>query len=149
MHGGGSRHRYRARYKAGRGRSVSLDEVTVAEFEGASGAADQGSDGARRAYDGYVARVRESGRHAVRSRQVSERFIRMTERHPDLPRLRLHDLRHTHATVLLEAGVPLVVVAKRLGNSIEVCGNVYQHVNSEMQLDPAEHGAALLANKAL
>src|SRR5271154_5506835 len=34
-----------------------------------------------------------------------------------LPRIRLHDLRHTHATLLLKAGVPIKVVSERLGHS--------------------------------
>jgi len=29
----------------------------------------------------------------------------------DLPRIRLHDLRHTHATLLIKAGVPVKVVS--------------------------------------
>lgn len=33
-----------------------------------------------------------------------------------LPRLTLHELRHTHATILLRAGVPVHIVAKRLGH---------------------------------
>ena len=31
----------------------------------------------------------------------------------DLPQLRLHDLRHTHATLLLKAGVPIKMVSER------------------------------------
>lgn len=33
-----------------------------------------------------------------------------------LPRLKLHELRHTHATILLRERVPVHVVAKRLGH---------------------------------
>jgi integrase len=76
--------------------------------------------------------------------RVSETFIRFVRRQADMPRLRFHDMRHTHATILLRAGVPLVAVAKRLGNSVEVCGNTYSHVNAEMSLDYAERGAALI-----
>jgi integrase len=49
-----------------------------------------------------------------------------------LPVARLHDLRHVHATTLLRAGVPVHVVAARLGHadpSITLC--VYAHVISE------------------
>ncbi|MFJ1510816.1 tyrosine-type recombinase/integrase [Cellulosimicrobium funkei] len=33
-----------------------------------------------------------------------------------LPRIKLHELRHTHATILLRERVPVHVVAKRLGH---------------------------------
>ncbi len=36
---------------------------------------------------------------------------------PALPPMRLHDLRHVHATLLLKAGVPVHVVAARLGHA--------------------------------
>ena len=34
-----------------------------------------------------------------------------------LPRIRLHDLRHTHASMALQAGVPVKVVSERLGHA--------------------------------
>ena len=34
-----------------------------------------------------------------------------------LPVIRLHDLRHTHATILLPPGVPVHVVSQRLGHA--------------------------------
>jgi integrase len=37
--------------------------------------------------------------------------------HPDLPVIRLHDLRHTHATILLRKGVPVKAVSVRLGHT--------------------------------
>ncbi len=47
----------------------------------------------------------------------------------DLPRIRLHDLRHTHATLMLQAGVPVKVVADRLGHAdISMTLNTYAHV---------------------
>ena len=46
----------------------------------------------------------------------------------------LHGLRHTHATMLLEAGVPLKVVSERLGHSsIAMTADTYQHVLDHMQ----------------
>lgn len=35
----------------------------------------------------------------------------------DLPRIRLHDLRHTHASIAVKAGVPIGVVSERLGHA--------------------------------
>ncbi len=49
-----------------------------------------------------------------------------------LPHARLHDLRHLHATTLLLAGVPVHVVAARLGHSDPaVTLRVYSHVLRE------------------
>ena len=46
----------------------------------------------------------------------SQAFDRAS-RDSELPTIRLHDLRHTHATILLKAGVPVKVVSERLGHS--------------------------------
>ncbi len=46
----------------------------------------------------------------------------------------LYALRHTCATLLLEAGVSLKVVQERLGHSsISVTGDVYSHVSASLQ----------------
>jgi integrase len=46
-----------------------------------------------------------------------------------LPRLTVHELRHSHATILLRAGVPVHIVAKRLGHKDpSVTLNVYADV---------------------
>lgn len=60
----------------------------------------------------------------------------------DLPTIRLHDLRHTWATLALEAGVDIAVVSKRLGHSSPVITwQTYQHVRKGMQSDAAERVA--------
>lgn len=60
----------------------------------------------------------------------------------DLPTIRLHDLRHTWATLALEAGVDVAVVSKRLGHSSPVITwQTYQHVSQGMQTDAAERVA--------
>lgn len=51
-----------------------------------------------------------------------------------LPRVRLYDTRHTHATLLLGAGENLKVVSERLGHStIALTANIYSHVTPTMQ----------------
>ena len=60
----------------------------------------------------------------------------------DLPTIRLHDLRHTWATLALEAGIDVAVVSKRLGHSSPVITwQTYQHVRKGMQTDAAERVA--------
>ena len=56
----------------------------------------------------------------------------------DLPRIRFHDLRHTHATHLLKAGVHPKVAQERLGHAtIAVTLDLYSHVMPGMQEDAA------------
>jgi len=68
-------------------------------------------------------------------------FSQLFDRHvakSTVPRIRLHDLRHTHATILLKAGVPVKVVSERLGHSSPAFTmTVYQHVLPGMQADAA------------
>ena len=53
-------------------------------------------------------------------------------------RVRLHDLRHTHATMLLQSGVHLKVVQERLGHStIAITADTYSHVTPGLQKEAA------------
>ena len=59
------------------------------------------------------------------------------------PRIRLHDLRHTFATIALTAGVHPKVVSERLGHaSIGITLDIYSHVMPGMQ----EEAAARVGN---
>jgi integrase len=51
----------------------------------------------------------------------------------ELAGARFHDLRHTHATELLRAGVHIKVVAERLGDSEVTVMRTYSHVLPDMQ----------------
>ena len=60
-------------------------------------------------------------------------------------RITVHGLRHTCATLLMLAGVPPVVVQKRLGHAdAAMTLNIYSHVLPSMQKDAAQRLAALL-----
>ena len=49
-------------------------------------------------------------------------------------KFRIHDMRHTHATWLLESGVNIKVVSERLGHSsIRITLDTYAHVGQSMQ----------------
>lgn len=81
----------------------------------------------------------------IHPQYVTDRFDRLVKG-SGLPRIRLHDLRHTHATLALKAGVPVKVVSERLGHaSTSFTMDTYQHVLPGMQEDAAELVAALVA----
>jgi integrase len=64
---------------------------------------------------------------------VQRDFRRVIER-SGVPRIRFHDLRHCHATLLLQQGVHPKVVQERLGHStISVTLDIYSHVVPGMQ----------------
>jgi integrase len=64
---------------------------------------------------------------------------RATKALPDLPAMTIKGLRHTHATILLEAGVHAKVVQERLGHSnYSTTMNIYSHVTETMQQDAVE-----------
>lgn len=66
----------------------------------------------------------------------------------DVPVISLHDLRHTHATLLLKAGVHVKVVSERLGHAnVAFTMNVYQHVLPGMQAAAADTFSLLLRNQ--
>jgi integrase len=59
-------------------------------------------------------------------------------------RIRFHDLRHTHATHALQAGIHPKVVSERLGHaSIGITLDTYSHALPSMQAEAAEAVAAL------
>jgi len=62
-----------------------------------------------------------------------------------LPRIRLHDLRHTHATLMLQAGVHPKVVSERLGHaSVAITLDTYSHAIPSMGAEAADRVAALV-----
>ena len=78
--------------------------------------------------------------------KVSKEFARVSTA-AGLVGVRLHDLRHTHASLMLQAGVHPKIVSERLGHaSISVTMDIYSHVLPGLQEDAAERFAKLLSN---
>lgn len=130
--------------KTNSGRTIRLDGATVAALRShrARQAAEKLAMGA-----GYVDRdlvFAGPGGEMVQPELFSKRFAHTLKR-LDLPRIRLHDLRHTWATLALQAGVDVKVVSERLGHaSPTITWNVYQHVSPAMATDAAERVAGLI-----
>jgi integrase len=68
-------------------------------------------------------------------------WFRSAVRRSGVEPIRLHDLRHTHATILLRRGIPVKVVSVRLGHrNIGITLDTYAHVLP--QDDEAAAGAS-------
>ena len=80
---------------------------------------------------------------------VSHAFNKVM-RKAGLPHIRLHDLRHTHASLLLQAGVHPKIVQERLGHSsIRVTLDTYSHVIGGLQEVAAQRFDDLLAARGI
>jgi integrase len=91
---------------------------------------------------GYVFTSAEG--HPLHPNSVAYKFARLTAR-AKLPRVRLHDLRHTSATLSLTNGEHPKIVQERLGHSgIAITLDRYSHVTMDMQRAAAERLDALL-----
>ena len=76
-------------------------------------------------------------------RNLSMNFTKKVSKFKDLPQISFHDLRHTHATILLKHGENIKVISERLGHSsIKTTLDTYSHVLPSME----EHTALLLDN---
>jgi integrase len=86
----------------------------------------------------------------LQPRSVTQLFTVLRARVKDLPRIRFHDTRHSHATQLLADGVHPKVTQERLGYStITTTMDLYSHVTETMQTDAAARlDAAFEAAKA-
>jgi integrase len=85
----------------------------------------------------------------VHPHAISQAFERIARR-AMVPNIRLHDLRHTHGTLLIKAGVPVKVVTERLGHAHPTFTiEAYQHVLPGMQADAAHTFETLIAPNVL
>jgi len=81
----------------------------------------------------------------IHPESITQLFDRQVAR-LGLPRIRFHDLRHTHASLLVAAGTPIKVVSERLGHAHPgFTMATYQHLLPGMGATAAHHFAALLA----
>ena len=131
--------------KTSRGRrSIALDPRTVAALRSwrAAQLEERLAWGAAWTDSGLVF-TREDGT-PMHPEWLSDAFdwrIRTT----GLPRIRFHDLRHTHASLGLAAGVPVKVMSERLGHSTSsFTADAYQHVTPALEGHAASTVARLV-----
>ena len=116
-------------------RCIDLDPTTVTVLDGwrTWQAAEQAAVGIEAA--GWV--FTDADGAPVHPHAISQAFERIATR-AGVPLIRFHDVRHTHATLLIKAGVNVKVVSERLGHANAAFTiETYQHVIPGMQSDAA------------
>jgi integrase len=134
--------------KSGKPRVVDLDPSTVTLLR--AWRKERGTMALQLARDDALVFGDIEGAHR-NPEHVSRQFARDLQRcrqaliADTVPAIRLHDLRHTHATVLLTAREPVHVVSQRLGHaSAVVTMTVYAHVLPGSQREAADLFARLI-----
>jgi integrase len=118
------------------------DTVTALKLWRKAQAEERAAWGTAYADTGYVF-TDQSGK-PLHADHVANRFDRLV-RTANVTTIRFHDLRHTHATLLLKAGVPVHVVAQRLGHSSAALTlSIYSHVLPRQQSAAAAAFARLV-----
>ena len=125
-------------------RSIPLDRQLITELRSHKARQAKARLAAGSAWDetDYLF-VDEVGR-PYRPEMLSRNFTRLVAR-ADLRRIRLHDTRHTAASLMLSQGVPAKVVAEILGHSSPtITLDIYQHVLPGMSESAGERLTNLL-----
>lgn len=68
---------------------------------------------------------------------VYRRFKKMLKEN-ELREITFHDLRHLHATMMINSGVNVVVVARRLGDTVETVSDTYLHSIEKVEKESVE-----------
>jgi integrase len=86
--------------------------------------------------------------HCLNPQSISQLFDRIVAR-TDVARVRFHDLRHTHASLLIADGEDVKVVSQRLGHAHPAFTmHTYQHLLPGMSAAAAERFATMIATAA-
>ena len=74
----------------------------------------------------------------INNRNLLRQFKKLIKE-AGLPEIRFHDLRHTAASLMLNQGIPLLIVFKRLGHAKpSITLDTYGHIIPSMQEQAAE-----------
>jgi integrase len=129
--------------KSGRGRTIVLSATEIEELRSHRLQQVQGllALGVRLTDDHHVV-TREDGQ-PLQPRSLTHAFVKFARRHG--VQIRLHDLRHSHATHMLAAGVHPKIAQERLGHSsVGITLDLYSHVLPGMQAEAVSRVDAAL-----
>lgn len=127
--------------KTHRGRTVDVDDETVQRLEEHREYCEEiaADCGGQLTGECFVFSPVPGSTEPFRKDGVTQRFDKLRTRAG--VNCRLHDVRHAHATMLLDRGVPPHVVAERLGDTVEVVMSYYAHSDSGQRKKAAAAGA--------
>jgi integrase len=128
-------------------RIISLDKVTVTMLGDYLAMLDREREEFEDAYHGDDRIFCYPDGRAPHPDTITAMFNRLVDR-AGAPRIRLHDVRHTYATLSLDAGIDLKIVSDRLGHAnVHVTAQIYGHRSTGHDRQAAETMAAIIQGK--
>lgn len=127
-------------------RTIAMPEITALELKALRKKQDENKLALGSEYkDGNFVVCWDNG-EPYRPDYITHAFKKLIKK-LNLPDIRFHDLRHTHATLLLEEGIHPKVVQERLGHSsITITLDTYSHVGPNLQKEAARKIDNILDN---
>lgn len=128
-------------------RSIALDSITISHLERQKRILDNEKNNALPPYFDNGLVIATSTGNQLFPRDLKKTFDRLIVK-ADLRKITFHDLRHTHASLLLQQNVHPKIVSERLGHSsIQMTLDTYSHLMPNMQQQVADNLAKMLFPK--
>ena len=119
-------------------RTIAIPDLLISELKKHKAKQNQNKLLLMGAYEDHDLIVCTSIGTATNERNLNRSFYELLEK-CDVTKIRFHDLRHTHATILLQMGEHPKIVSERLGHSrVNITLDTYSHVMPEMQQETAK-----------
>jgi integrase len=124
---------------------LAIDAATVAALRQHRAQQLEEQMAERQVYDGSTGLVFLDEVGAMISPDAFLRRFKRKSREAGLREVRLHDVRHSYASALLSAGLPMKVISERLRHSgLSITADLYTHLAPEVDRAAAETGAAFI-----
>ncbi|WP_462409354.1 tyrosine-type recombinase/integrase [Neobacillus sp. Marseille-QA0830] len=130
--------------KSGRSRSISITSSVIKELKKVYKQQFENKLLLGQDYHDYDLVFAQKNGNPIQPSELAKEYRKIISR-THLPYIRFHDLRHTHATLMLQQGVHPKVVSERLGHStIGITMDTYTHVLPNMQKEAAQQFEQLI-----
>lgn len=117
-------------------RSVSVPDILLADLKERRRIVNEAKIKNRKDYPDNDLVCTLANGEPIKPRYMLEHFSKLTKK-AELPKIRFHDLRHSHATMLISLKVHPKVAAERLGQTTSMFTDRYAHVIESMQKEVA------------
>ena len=91
-----------------------------------------------RAYTARIYGIRPSDRVFTFTNSLIKGNIKRCSQKAGIPRIRIHDLRHSHVSLLIELGFSPHLIAERIGDTVQMVNNTYGHLYPSKHAEVAD-----------